>query len=59
MKKFATKLMLMSTAALAMLGSCVPPSNSSTNGNEGSSAASVADKDPSKIKREKEIPFLQ
>ena len=51
--------MLMSTAALAMLGSCVPPSNNSTNGNEGSSAASVADKDPSKIKREKDIPFLQ
>ena len=59
MKKFATKLMLMSTAALAMLGSCVPPSNSSTTGNEDSSAASAADKDPSKIKREKDIPFLQ
>lgn len=59
MKKFATKLMLMSTAALAMLGSCVPPSDSSTNGNEGSASTSAADKDPSKIKREKEIPFLQ
>ena len=59
MKKFATKLMLMSTAALAMLGSCVPPSDSSTNGNEGSASTSAVDKDPSKIKREKEIPFLQ
>ena len=59
MKKFATKLMLMSTAALAMLGSCVPPSDSSTNGNDGSASTSAADKDPSKIKREKEIPFLQ
>ena len=59
MKKFATKLMLMSTAALAMLGSCVTPSDSSTNGNEGSASTSAADKDPSKIKREKEIPFLQ
>ena len=59
MKKFATKLMLMSTAALAMLGSCVPPSDSSTNGNDDSASTSAADKDPSKIKREKEIPFLQ
>ncbi|MBO4737507.1 MAG: hypothetical protein J5627_03620, partial [Bacilli bacterium] len=59
MKKFATKLMLMSTAALAMLGSCVPPSDSSISGNEGSASTSAVDKDPSKIKREKEIPFLQ
>ena len=59
MKKFVTKLMLMSTAALAMLGSCETPIDNSTSGNDASASTSVADKDPSKIKREKEIPFLQ
>ncbi len=58
MKKFATKLMLLSTAALAMLGSCEKPISDS-NGNENSASVSVTEKDPTLIKREKEIPYMQ
>lgn len=59
MKKFATKLMLLSTAALALLGSCDTDPQKSTNGSENSVSDSVTEKNPSKIRRLKEIPYLQ
>ncbi len=59
MKKFATKLMLLSTAALAMLGSCGTDKTGTSDSTEASASASAADKTPTKIKREGTIPYLQ
>lgn len=59
MKKFATKLMLLSTAALAMLGSCGTDKIGPSDNTEASASASAADKTPTKIKRENTIPYLQ
>ena len=58
MKKFATKLMLLSTAALALLGSCGTDTKKSDD-TAASTSDSVSDKTPSKIKREHEIPYMQ
>ena len=59
MKKFATKLMLLSTAALALLGSCDNGEKKSSATGESEASTSVADKEPSKIKKINEIPYLQ
>ena len=57
MKKLATKLMLLSTATLVMLGSCDNKPGSNSEGESTSISSEV--KAPTKIKRIKEIPFLQ
>lgn len=57
MKKLATKLMLLSTAALVMLGSCEKPIEQSTDGSETSIDSGEA-KSPTKIKHE-DIPYIQ
>ena len=56
MKKLATKLMLLSTAALVMLGSCEKPSDPGADSTETSESGEV--KSPTKIKH-KDIPYLQ
>ena len=58
MKKLATKLMLLSTATLVMLGSCVEPPEDKSNEGESTSLDTEA-KAPTKIKRLKDIPYLQ
>ena len=58
MKKLATKLMLLSTATLVMLGSCVNPPEDKSNEGESTSLDTEA-KAPTKIKRLKDIPYLQ
>ena len=59
MKKLATKLMLLSTATLVMLGSCVEPPEGKSNEGESTSLDTEA-KAPTKIKRLKDdIPYLQ
>lgn len=57
MKKLATKLMLLSTATLVMLGSCDNKPGSNSEGESTSVSSEV--KAPTKIKRIKDIPYLQ
>lgn len=57
MKKLATKLMLLSTAALVMLGSCGEKKVDESSSDAGTSDTSEA-KSPTKIKH-KDIPYLQ
>ena len=59
MKKIATKLMLLSTATLVMLGSCGNKPGSNSEG-ETSTSLDTEAKAPTKIKRLKDdIPYLQ
>ena len=59
MKKLATKLMLLSTATLVMLGSCVEPADSNKSNEGESTSLDTEAKAPTKIKRIKDIPYLQ
>ena len=58
MKKLATKLMLLSTAALVMLGSCGEKQRSNDQPDSTTSENSGEVKSPTKIKH-KDIPYIQ